>query len=139
IIIHPPYLDIVKYSGGKIKEDLSSNSGMEKFLNSIEIVANELFKVLKPNKFCAILIGDTRKRQHYIPISYFVLQKFLKSGFILKEEIIKAQHNCSYSKKWEWKAKKYQFYLIMHEHLFIFRKPKKNEDTSIFTWSKYRN
>ncbi|MEA2104604.1 MAG: DNA methyltransferase, partial [Candidatus Cloacimonadota bacterium] len=41
IIIHPPYLDIVKYSGGKIKEDLSSNSGMEKFLNSIEIVANE--------------------------------------------------------------------------------------------------
>jgi len=26
----------------------------------------------------------------------------------------------------------------LHKHLFIFRKPKENEDTSIFTWSKYR-
>jgi DNA modification methylase len=137
IITHPPYLNIVKYSDGKIEEDLSSSGGMVKFLNDIEIISKELFRVLKPNKFCAILIGDTRKRQHYVPISHYLMERFLKTGFILKEEIIKAQHNCSYSNRWAWKAKKYKFYLIMHEHLFIFRKPNKNEDTSIFPWSKY--
>lgn len=139
VITHPPYLNIVKYSNGKIEEDLSSSGGMVKFLDNIEQIAKELYRVLKPNKYCAILIGDTRKRQHYVPISHYLMDRFLKSGFILKEEIIKAQHNCSYSNRWGWKAKKYKFYLIMHEHLFIFRKPKENEDTSIFTWSKYRD
>jgi len=138
VITHPPYLNIVKYSDGKIEEDLSSSGGMFKFLDDIEQIAKELYRVLKPNKYCAILIGDTRKRQHYLPISHYLMERFLKSGFILKEDIIKAQHNCEYSKRWAWKAKKYKFYLIMHEHLFIFRKPKENEDTSIFPWSKYR-
>lgn len=138
VITHPPYLNIVKYSDGKIEEDLSSSGGMVKFLEDIEQIAKELYRVLKPNKYFAILIGDTRKRQHYVPISHYVMERFLKTGFILKEEIIKAQHNCEYSKRWAWKAKKYKFYLIMHEHLFIFRKPKINEDTSIFSWSKYK-
>ena len=110
IIIHPPYLNIVKYSKEKIKEDLSSISSLPKFLDEIEKVANELFRILKPDHFCAILIGDTRKAQHYVPISYNVLERFLKVGFALKEEIIKAQHNCVYSKRWEISAKKYKFY-----------------------------
>jgi len=135
ILTHPPYLNIVKYSDGKIKEDLSNIGSVTKFMIEIEKVAKELFRVLKPNHFCAILIGDTRKGQHYVPLSHYLLQEFLKVGFALKEEIIKAQHNCMYSRRWEWKAKKYKFYLIMHEHLFVFRKPFKNENLSRIRWS----
>jgi len=135
IIIHPPYLNIVKYSKEKIKEDLSSISSLPKFCDEIEIVAKELFRVLKPNHYCAILIGDTRKAQHYVPISHNVMDRFLRAGFALKEEIIKAQHNCVYSKRWEIKAKEYKFYLIMHEHLFVFRKPKADENLSRISWS----
>jgi DNA modification methylase len=135
IITHPPYLNIVKYSDGQNKNDLSSISSLPKFLKEMEKVALELFRVLKPNRYCAILIGDTRKAQHYVPISYNVLQLFLDAGFALKEEIIKAQHNCIYSKRWEIKAKQYKFYLIMHEHLFVFRKPKTGENLSRIAWS----
>ncbi|MCK4358949.1 MAG: methyltransferase domain-containing protein [Candidatus Cloacimonetes bacterium] len=135
ILTHPPYLNIVKYSKGEIKEDLSNIGSVTKFMIEIEKVANELFRVLKPNHFCAILIGDTRKGQHYVPLSHYVLGRFLKVGFALKEEIIKSQHNCVYSRRWEWKAKKYKFYLIMHEHLFVFRKPFKNENLSRIRWS----
>lgn len=135
ILTHPPYLNIVKYSKGEIKEDLSNIGSVTKFTDEIEQVAKELFRVLKPNHYCAILIGDTRKGQHYVPLSYYVLDRFLKVGFVLKEEIIKAQHNCVYSKRWEWKAKQYKFYLIMHEHLFVFRKPKIGEDLSRIKWS----
>jgi len=135
ILTHPPYLNIIKYSEGKIPEDLSNIGSVIKFCNEIETVAKELLRVLKENKYCAILMGDTRKSQHYVPLSYYVMEKFLKVGFVLKEEIIKTQHNCSYSRRWEWKAKKMKFYLIMHEHLFIFRKPKSDENLSRLRWS----
>lgn len=135
IIIHPPYLNIVKYSDGENKSDLSSISSLPKFCDEIEKVAKELYRVLKPNHYCAVLIGDTRKAQHYVPLSYNVFERFLKVGFALKEEIIKAQHNCIFSKRWELKAKEYKFYLIMHEHLFVFRKPKKDENLSRISWS----
>jgi len=135
IIVHPPYFNIIKYSDGKNKDDLSSISNLKKFCDEIEIIAEELFRVLKPNKYCSVLIGDTRKYKHYVPISYFVMERFLKAGFILKEEIIKTQHNCVYSKRWETKANDYGFYLIMHEHLFVFRKPNDGENVSPFKWS----
>ena len=89
----------------------------------------------EPDHYCAILIGDTRKAQHYVPLSFFVLQKFLQSSFVLKEEIIKSQHNCTYSKRWLTRSKEYKFYLIMHEHLFVLRKPRDSEDLSRVRWS----
>ncbi len=135
IIFHPPYLNIIEYSKGEIKEDLSNISNVKEFNDEIEKVAKELFRVLKFNRFCSVLIGDTRKSQHYISLSYFLLQRFLKTKFVLKEEIIKTQHNCNYSKKWETVANKWGFYLIMHEHLFVFRKPMENENLTKIKWS----
>jgi len=135
ILTHPPYMNIIRYSDGQIKEDLSNISSMPKFLDEIEIVAKELYRVLKEDKYCAILIGDTRKGKHWVPLAFNVMQRFLKAGFILKENIVKVQHNCKFTKRWEWKAKSDKFYLIMHEHLFVFRKTKKNEDISRLQYS----
>ncbi len=130
IITHPPYANIVTYSDRKNPADLSSIAGIPKFLDELEIGIKELFRVLKPDRYCAVLIGDTRKGQHYIPLSHFVLDRCLQNGFALKEEIIKTQHNTKYGQRWKAQAKYFQFYLIMHEHLFVFRKPKPGEDLS---------
>ncbi len=130
IITHPPYLNIIKYSDGKIHGDLSNISSMPKFCEEIEKIATELFRVLKPDKYCAILIGDTRKAKHFVPLSFHVLQRFLKVGFALKEDIIKVQHHCKFTERWRKKAKQNKFYLIMHEHLFVFRKPTPSENLS---------
>ncbi len=43
-------------------------------------------------------------------------------GFKLKEDIIKVQHNCQATGFWVERSKQYNFLLIMHEHLFVFRK-----------------
>jgi len=139
ICTHPPYLNLVTYSDGKIEGDFSNISSPNKFCIELEYGIKEMFRVLKPNHYCAVLIGDTRKGQHFVPLSHMVLQKFLQNSFVLKEEIIKAQHNCTYSKRWESKAKKFGFYLIMHEHLFVFRKPRENEDLSRIRWSMIPN
>ncbi len=136
IITHPPYLNIITYSDGQIAEDLSNISNIAKFMDEIGRVAEELFRVLKKDKYCAILMGDTRKAKHYIPLSYYLMQRFLDAGFILKEQIIKGQYNCTFSKRWENKAKEMKFYLIMHENLFVFRKPNETEDLSRLKWSR---
>jgi len=132
IATHPPYADMIKYSKGEIKEDLSNIHDITKFCREIRKVAKESFRVLKSGKFCAILIGDTRRKQHYIPLAFRVMLEFLKAGFILKEDIIKKQWHCKGTAMWRGPSQKYNFLLIMHEHLFVFRKPYKNEDVKKF-------
>lgn len=85
-------------------------------------VAQESYRVLKKDKFCAILMGDTRQRGHMIPMSFEVMRVFEKAGFRLKELIIKEQHNCSATGYWKTKSVKFNFLLIAHEYLFVFRK-----------------
>lgn len=138
VVTHPPYANIVKYSNGKNPDDLSSISSIPKFLDALEVAIGEMYRVLKPNHFCAILIGDTRKGQHYVPLSHFVLQRCLRTGFVLKEEIIKTQHNTTHGPRWTASAKNLKFYLIMHEHLFIFRKPIEGEDLSRIRYSTWK-
>lgn len=122
VLNHPPYADIIKYSDGKIAEDLSNIHDISKFCDEMGIVAKEFFRVLKKGKFCAVLIGDTRRQKMYQPMAFGVMQKFLEAGFTLKEDIIKHQHNCQATGFWKIRSEAYNFLLIMHEHLFIFQK-----------------
>lgn len=121
ICAHPPYANIIKYSED-IRGDLSLLE-IEDFLTEIYEVAKELFRVLKPNRHCAVLIGDTRKNKHVVPLGFRVMEQFLKAGFILRENIIKEQHNCRATGFWYTRSIKYNFLLIAHEYLFVFRKP----------------
>ena len=120
ICTHPPYMDIIKYSNG-ITGDISLLSG-EEFYNSIKLVAKESFRVLKEKCYCAILIGDVRKNGLIVPVGFNVMELFLKEGFLLKEIIIKEQHNCKSTDKWIEIAKKKNFLLIQHEYIFVFQK-----------------
>ena len=138
IVTHPPYLNLVKYSESKNPDDFSSIPSIPKFLDAFDIALREMYRVLKPNRYCAILIGDTRKGQHFIPLSHFVLERSLRTGFALKEEIIKTQHNTTHGPRWSASAKHFKFYLIMHEHLFVFRKPAEGEDLSRIQYSTWK-
>ncbi len=136
VLTHPPYMNIIKYSEGKIPEDLSNIGSLPKFCDEIERVAGEVLRVLRPNRYCAILIGDTRRGRHYVPLAFNVMKRFLKVGFVLKEDIIKVQHHCKMTERWRGKAKRDKFYLIMHEHLFVFRKAGVGEELSRLKYSR---
>ncbi|MCX7703720.1 MAG: site-specific DNA-methyltransferase, partial [Planctomycetota bacterium] len=134
IATHPPYANIIPYSKRKGKgetDDLSCVSSIDEFIKNIRLVAQEAYRVLKPGKICAILIGDTRRKKHYVPISSRVMLTFLDVGFILIEDIIKIQHNCKSTPYWQKKSKDWNFHLIMHEHLFVFRKPESEKQRKL--------
>lgn len=120
ICTHPPYADIIKYSEG-LENDLSQ-LGVKDFLKEIKKSASESYRVLKKDRFCAILMGDTRKKGCMIPMSFEVMKIFQDAGFRLKEIIIKEQHNCKATGYWKTNSVKYNFLLIAHEYLFVFKK-----------------
>lgn len=120
ICTHPPYANIINYSDG-IKNDLSLLK-VEDFIEAMKPVASESFRVLKDNKYCAILIGDTRKNGRVVPLGFGVMKVFLNAGFKLKEIIIKEQHNCKATGYWKTSSLKYNFLLLAHEYLFVFVK-----------------
>jgi len=123
IVAHPPYAGIINYSS-KVKGDLSKLS-INNFLKEMREVADESYRVLKPGKKCAILIGDTRKHKFVIPIGFWTIRVFLDAGFNLKELVIKRQHKCKTTGFWYDRSIKYNFLLLAHEYLPIFEKPKK--------------
>lgn len=131
IATHPPYASIIPYSRERVPGDLSSVHDIAEFAEEMRKVAEESYRVLKPGKHCAILMGDTRRHKHFVPITPRVLQSFLDAGFILREDIIKMQWKMKSTRE-KWRGNKYDFLLIAHEHLYIFRKPDKDEKISQF-------
>ena len=73
---------------------------MDDFLNEMLKVARESFRVLKPNRQCAILIGDMRRQKHVIPLGFKLINVYLDAGFKLRELVIKRQHNCKTTGFW---------------------------------------
>ena len=130
IATHPPYASIIPYSHDRVG-DLSSVHNIAEFQDEMRRVAFECMRVLKPGKHCAILMGDSRRNKHFIPITPRVLMSFLEAGFILREDIIKMQWKMKSTRE-KWFGKKYDFYLIGHEHLYVFRKPDVEERTTKF-------
>ncbi len=120
ICSHPPYANIVKYTHNN-NNDLS-NYEVNDFINEIEKVAIESYRILKNGKYCSILIGDMRKNKNVIPLGFWTIEKFLKAGFTLKELIIKRQHNCKTTGFWYTNSIKYNFLLLAHEYLAVFEK-----------------
>ena len=125
ICSHPPYANIINYTHNN-KDDISNYEPAD-FIEEIEKVAKESYRVLKDNKYCSILIGDMRKNKNVIPLGFWTIDKFLKEGFVIKELIIKRQHNCKTTGFWYTNSIKFNFLLLAHEYLVIFEKLDKKE------------
>jgi len=131
--LHPPYAGIIAYGAATSGFNLSRLS-MNRFIAAMREVATETFRVLAPGRHCAVLIGDTRRHKHYVPLSVRVLEQFLDIGFILREDIVKLQHKMKGTRE-KWRGRTYDFYLIAHEHLYVFRKPVGGEDLKDYRYS----
>jgi DNA modification methylase len=128
VATHPPYFNIIKYGEQEIEGDLSRAKSLEEYLAMMKQVAEEIYRVLRPGGVLGILVGDTRVKKHYVPISHYVLLTLLDVGFVLKEEVIKVQHKMKTTREIWARLRDRDFLLIYHEKLFILEKPSKRDE-----------
>jgi len=136
IATHPPYFNIIKYGDyERVEGDLSRSRNLEEYLGWMRNITREFYRVLKPGGHVGILVGDTRIRKHYVPISHYVLDLLLESGFILREEVVKIQHKMKTTREFWSKMHGRDFLLIYHEKLYVLRKPLPSEDVRKLKYS----
>jgi len=123
VATHPPYLNIIEYSEGHVEGDLSRTRSLEEYLKLLREVVREIYRVLKPSGVLGILVGDTRIKKHYVPLTHYALLTLLDVGFVLKEEVVKIQHKMKTTRELWSRLRDRDFLLIYHEKLFILEKP----------------
>lgn len=121
IFSHPPYWNIVRYSGkGNVwgdkihPSDLSQINNYYEFIYTLNKVNKKIYNSLAYNGRHAILIGDVRRHGRY----YSIIKDMEWHGHI-ESHLIKKQYNTKSSFK---NYANNNFIPIAHEHLLIFRK-----------------
>jgi len=119
-LLHPPYWNAIVYSD--LPDDISCLATIDSFLEELSLAVREATRVLTTRGTLAIMMGDLRKRKRIVPLGLETLRMCLQEGLQLKEIVIKVQHNCSSTPKWDLIARNLGFLLLMHEYIFIFDK-----------------
>lgn len=133
-ITSPPYWDILNqkrtadykevrnYSNSK--KDLGNIEDYTIFMEQLKEIFSQVYAVLKPNKYCAVIVMDIRKKDRFYPF-HIDLTKIMKEiGFELEDYIIwDRQHeynNCrTLGYPYVFRINK------IHEFICIYKKPKK--------------
>lgn len=125
---HPPYWDMIKYSGegnmwGKEahKWDMSQMS-LEEFTESLELAVMNIHDATEKGGHYGILMGNLRRQGNYYNLSSLVER--IAPGKLM-DEIIKTQHNCVSDSRTYSNSKLIR---IAHEKLLVF---KRQNSTSI--------
>jgi len=119
VCAHPPYLNALSYSKG-IDGELSAAKSVDDFSKGLEEIISSSIRCLKKGGRLALLIGDVRRKGSLIPLGFVTVGLINKSGLILDQVIIKAQHNDTSTNLY--KRHSSLEYLIAHEYLFIAKK-----------------
>jgi len=94
----PPYWDILNqkrtadnkniknYSNSSM--DLGNITDYEQFLSKLKSIYEKVYKVLKPNKRCCIVVMDIRKKDKFYPLHIDITKIMEEIGFELEEFII---------------------------------------------------
>lgn len=119
IFWHPPYHDIIQYSGNMYghepdPRDLSRCGSYEEFIKKINIVQAKLLTSLRKNGRIAILVGDIKKAG-----VLYSMQKDMDWYGSPEQVVIKSQFNCHSDNK---VYSNNNFIRIMHEYLLIFKR-----------------
>ncbi len=120
IFNHPPYWDIIKYSGnmwgdGPTKGDLSQIEDYYVFIKEYNKCIMKQYYSLDKGGHLAILMGDIKRKG----VLYSMLLDICKPGIVV-QKVVKMQYNCMSDSK---TYANYNFIPIVHEDLLILKKP----------------
>ncbi len=124
VIMHPPYFDIIKFSDDT--RDLSNASSVEKFLEMMGAIVDNVSQVLDKGRYLVVVIGDKYTKGDWIPLGFQTMSEVMKRGFSLKSLVVKNFEDTSgkrnQKKLWRYRALAGGFYIFKHEYIFLFKR-----------------
>jgi DNA modification methylase len=132
VITSPPYWDVLlqkrtaDYKAirhyGDAKLDLGKIADYDEFLDALAEIFRLVLRVLKPHKYCAVVVMDLRKKDKFYPFHSDLARKMEQVGFIFDDLII-------WDRRHEYNNMRplgypYVFRINKaHEYVLIFQKP----------------
>jgi len=127
ILMHPPYLDIIKFTDRA--EDLSAISDFGLFSQRFSKAVEGCLRFLAPRKYFALVIGDLYRNGEVVPLG-FKLMEVIKQcvncklkGIVVKD-MVGNRAKIGQEALWRARALRGGYYLFKHEYVFVFRKEK---------------
>jgi len=124
LIMHPPYHDIIKFSGDS--RDLSRARSVDKFLEMFGEVVDNATPFLEKGRYFALVIGDKYSKGEWIPLGFYCMNEVLKRGYLLKGIIVKnfeeTRGKRNQKELWRYRALVGGFYVFKHEYIMLFKK-----------------
>ena len=125
VIMHPPYMDIIKFTNKK--EDLSQIYDLTAFVKIFNKAVGNSIRYLEKNRYFAIVIGDVYKNSEVIPLSFYVLDAVKRNFKVKLKGIVVKNIEGNRGKLgkggiWRYRALKSDYYIFKHEYILIFKK-----------------
>jgi len=121
LITCPPYYDLEKYKGGE--DDLSMLPTYEAFLDSIQAVIQESYRILKPGTTSCWVVGLHRdKNKELLCLHHDIAKLHKKAGFFHKEEVILHMKNTGAIRRVGTFEEGSHHLVRTHEYLLVFEK-----------------
>lgn len=129
IFAHVPYWSVITYTTPEEKNpsDISRVWSLKKFHENLLTAFRQLFRVLKWEKYCAVLVGDVRQGGRKIPLGYTNLALLLDAGFQFYDMIIKVSENAISMRRpiVAKKAVEQDRSITAHEYVLVVKKAQK--------------
>jgi len=124
VITSPPYWNIIEYSNEE--GCLGNSNNYANYLDGLEKSINEMYRVLKPQKYCCVVIGDSIDGWKFYPLGYQTQMIFEKAGFKLQRVIIHIQARTNSflfgNQKVRKRVLEKGLFLLTHEYIIIGKK-----------------
>jgi DNA methylase len=124
ILMHPPYLDIIKFTDNV--DDLSQINNLKEFIGKFRIICENSLKYLDKNRYFAIVVGDVYKNSEVLPLAFYCMDMIKRSFNVkLKGTIIKNiegnRGKIGQGEIWKYRALSSDYFIFKHEYIFIFK------------------
>lgn len=125
VVMHPPYLDIVKFTDNA--DDLSNIGNLKEFIGKFRIVCENSLKYLDKNRYFAIVVGDVYKNSEVLPLA-FCCMDMIKRNFAVKLKGIIVKNiegnrgKIGQNNIWKYRALNSDYFIFKHEYIFVFKK-----------------
>lgn len=125
IIMHPPYMDIIKFT--EQKNDLSHIDNIKDFIRVFIKVCKNTLSFLDNNRYFAVVIGDLYRKGEVLPLSFYIMDAIKRNfNVTLKGIVVKNiegnKGKIGKQSIWKYRALNSDYFIFKHEYIFVFKK-----------------